>query len=194
MEESDSYGWMKDICRRYEGTSPAALLEAIMDAPECPPFGPAHHLAVGAALITCVRIVRDERSLLDSDLSELQARAAAVPGAACARWSVCGAAISAGMAFAILNQSAPLKEKGWSQGQAIVADIAAAIARSGRARCCKRDSRIAARVAAKALAEAFDARLDTDETPAVCETSEKNTVCSGDACPFFPKGSSARLR
>ena len=94
-------------------------------------------------------------------------------GAACAKWGVCGAAASCGMAFAILSGNAPLKKEGWGEGQCMVAQILAAIADAGAPRCCKRDSRIAVRVASSWFNDQLHAGLVESEPVRGCAVVSK---------------------
>ena len=138
--------WIVGMLMASTSTVPAELMEEVMADPRCPALGPIHHFVVGAVLLACWRNAEaapDRDELLTADLEEMLARSSSVPGAACARWGVCGAAASAGMAYAIARGNAPLREEGWQEGQLMVSDLLALIARSGRPRCCKRDSRVA---------------------------------------------------
>ena len=123
---------------------------------------------------------------LEDALNAMAERAAMVPGAACARWGVCGAAASCGMAFAIAAENAPLKADGWSEGQTMVSEILAAIAKAGAPRCCKRDSRIAVQVALSWFNGYFGAGFEQPSQVAVCVSMPHNTVCMGSACVYHP--------
>lgn len=118
-------------------------------------------------------------------MDELFDRASCVPGAACAKWGVCGAAASCGMAFAILSGNAPLKKEGWGEGQRMVAQILAAIADAGAPRCCKRDSRIAVRVASSWFNDQLHTGLVESEPVRGCAVCKQNSACLGSGCPFF---------
>ena len=183
MEESH-YQWVYEICNTWADTNPAELLEYLMSNDECPAFGPIHHFLVGATLLTCTYHVLG-RSDLNTALNELESRASCVPGAACAKWGVCGAAASCGMAFAIVSDNAPLRSQGWSEGQEMVSAILLRIAQAGAPRCCKRDGRIAIRTAVPWFNRCFDIELTgTDINPA-CKVSQKNSVCLGADCPYY---------
>lgn len=193
-DQDDSYAWAIDVCIESTGTDPAELLEQLMADEHCAAFGPVHHLLVGAALLACFRTIQfgdsaEGREQLQRDLVELGLRSANVPGAACARWGVCGAAASTGMAYAIIRENAPLKEEGWSEGQHMVAAILEDIASAGAPRCCKRDSRIAVRDAVKyfnaLLGDAGEMTLPASDP--VCAVFDKNTVCLHTKCPYFPR-------
>lgn len=127
---------------------------------------------------------RDER--LAEDLAQLRERSACVPGAACARWGVCGAAASVGMAYAIVAENATLKREGWSDGQLMVSRALERIAHTGSPRCCKRDSRIAVGEATKTFNHDFGCSLSMPERKPVCHSMEANSVCMGAECPYHP--------
>ena len=101
-----SLDWVKSACFAWleegAGADAGELLERLMADENCPAFGPAHHALVGAALLACSWRAVGKGELGDA-LDELFDRASCVPGAACAKWGVCGAAASCGMAFAILS-------------------------------------------------------------------------------------------
>lgn len=184
--EENSRRWIVEACLASEGLSPSRLVEELMADERCIAFGPVHHFLVGAAVLTCLRNAQGgtQREALASDLADLQARANLVPGATCARWGVCGAAASAGMAFAIASGNEPLKAAGWSEGQRMVARMGMAIADAGAPRCCKRDARIVADLAAQTFSEAFGVDLERAQVHGPCTAAVKNKVCLGEACPY----------
>lgn len=120
MAEERPYDWVVERLVTSTSTAPADLLEQVMVDPRCPAFGPLHYFVVGACLVTSWRIAEaapHRTDLLRADLEEMGERASCVPGATCARWGVCGAAASAGMAYAIVRGNAPLREDGWQEGR-----------------------------------------------------------------------------
>ena len=183
-----SLDWVKSACFAWleegAGADAGELLERLMADENCPAFGPAHNALVGAALLACSWRAVGKGELGDA-LDELFDRASCVPGAACAKWGVCGAAASCGMAFAILSGNAPLKKEGWGEGQCMVAQILAAIADAGAPRCCKRDSRIAVRVASSWFNDQLHAGLVESEPVRGCAVCKQNSACLGSGCPFF---------
>lgn len=183
-----SLDWVKSACFAWleegAGADAGELLERLMADENCPAFGPVHHALVGAALLACSWRAVGKGELGDA-LHELFDRASCVPGAACAKWGVCGAAASCGMAFAILSGNAPLKKEGWGEGQRMVAQILAAIADAGAPRCCKRDSRIAVRVASSWFNDQLHTRLVESEPVRGCAVCKQNSACLGSGCPFF---------
>ena len=182
--------WAKELCSACCSTFPDALLEELMEAPECNTFGPIHHYLVGAALLTCAHNKGFDLDLATA-LDELQKQASQVPGAACARWGVCGAAVSCGIALSIALNNAPLKAQGWSEVQLMVSDILNAIATSGAPRCCKRDSRIALQKAIPWFNRLLSIELSTSSDIPRCSITEKNTVCIADSCPYFNRNATS---
>lgn len=187
----DNMSWAVDECLGEVGEdiAPADLLEKLFLDPRCPAFGPDHHFIVGACLLTALAKAKGEGAdALLPRLSELGVRSSSVPGAACARWGVCGAAVSAGMAYAIASGNEPLKEDGWSEGQRMVARIGLAIADSGAPRCCKRDSRIAIEIATDAFERDFQVSFPEPRHPREgCSFTGANTVCLGENCRYHEK-------
>ena len=187
--DSDPRDWVTELCLTSDSTCPDDLLEEVMADPRCVPFGPIHHYIVGAVMLAAYRNAEaspDRDSRLAEDLAQLRERSACVPGAACARWGVCGAAASVGMAYAIVAENAPLRREGWSDGQLMVSRALERIARAGSPRCCKRDSRIAVDEAATTFAHDFGCALATPERRPVCRSMAFNSVCMGAACPYHP--------
>lgn len=184
-----STGWVIEKLLASTSTAPAELLEEVMADPRCPAFGPLHHFIVGATLLACRRNAKaapDREALLRADLEEMAARSSYVPGATCARWGVCGAAASAGMAYAIVRGNTPLREEGWQEGQLMVSELLALIARSGSPRCCKRDSRVAVAAAVPHFNAIGGPQMrETDVLP-TCATFPQNSACMGTDCPFYP--------
>ena len=175
-------------------TAPAELLEEVMADPRCPAFGPLHHFVVGATLLACWRNAEqspDRTSLLQTDLEEMVARSSSVPGATCARWGVCGAAASAGMAYAIVRGNEPLRKEGWQEGQLMVGELLSLIAHSGSPRCCKRDSRVAVAAAVPYFNALGGPQLRTSNEAPRCTTFPQNSVCMGTGCPFHPESSAS---
>lgn len=184
MADQVSYAWATELCQVSTSTCPADVLEELMAAPECSAFGPVHHYLVGAALLACVHNATGAGDL-SAQLSDLEQRSAAVPGGACARWGVCGAAASCGMALAAVLENAPLKADGWSENQLMVAAILQKIARAGAPRCCKRDARLAVREATVWFNKILGIDLTSPSAEPVCAVSGKNSVCLHDACPYY---------
>lgn len=187
--EKDSR-WIAEKCLESECADPSELMEDIFSDSRCVAFGPMHHFIVGACLLTAYsNAVGKGHEFLASALETLESRSSNVPGASCARWGICGAAISAGMAYAIVADNAPLKKEGWAEGQEMVAEIALAISKAGAPRCCKRDSRLAIEIAVKAFERDFGVRFSTATermcTHTPCAAAEVNSVCLGEGCAYY---------
>lgn len=189
----DEGAWITEACMRAcmeDGEiCPSRLFEAISADPRCVAFGPIHHYIDGAVMLSCFRAAQENPGngeRLAADLEELRRRSRYVPGGACARWGVCGAAASVGMAYAIVSQNEPLKKEGWSEGQMLVSRALEEIARAGSPRCCKRDSRIAIREATAFFNEQFGEMLEVPPDVPRCRSMAVNSVCMGTACSFHP--------
>ena len=186
--------WIIEKLVASASTAPAVLIEEIMADSRCVDFGPIHHFIVGATLLACRRnaeAATNRDTLLSDDLEEMLARSSCVPGATCARWGMCGAAASAGMAYAIVRGNAPLREEGWQEGQLMVSDLLARIARSGSPRCCKRDSRVAVAAAVPYFNAIGGPQMQECAEVPVCATFPQNSACMGRTCPFHPDHAAA---
>ena len=181
--------WIIEMLVASASIAPAELMEEVMADSRCPAFGPIHHFVVGATLLACRRnaeVATDREDKLRADLEEMLARSSGVPGATCARWGVCGAAASAGMAYSIVRGNAPLREEGWQEGQLMVSDLLARIARSGAPRCCKRDSRVAVAAAMAHFNALGGPQMAESDAMPTCASSGQNGACMGSGCPYYP--------
>lgn len=189
MSENTNF-WAIDFLTKSTEKDPVRLLEACFTNENCVAFGPIHHFLVGACLLAGYA---HANNLDDSELREylnlLSKESTKVPGAACARWGICGAAISAGMAYAIIAENAPLKTEGWSEDQSMVARIAEKIASGGAPRCCKRDSRWSVEIARDTFAKDFNVDFGktvmSEEIASPCIVASQNTVCLKSECPYY---------
>lgn len=189
MTDSNQNKWITDMLMGSTSTMPVEMLEDVMADPRCVAFGPIHHFIVGAVLLTCWRNAEASPnwdSLLAADLEKMAERSKAVPGSACAHWGVCGAAASAGMAYAIIRNNAPLKKEGWAEGQLMVSELLAAIAHAGTPRCCKRDARVAIREAIRHFNALGGPQLKESSAVPTCASFSANAACINEACPYFP--------
>lgn len=189
MTDSNQNEWITDMLMGSTSTMPAEMLEDVMADPRCVAFGPIHHFIVGGVLLACWRNAEaspNRDSLLAADLEKMAERSKAVPGAACAHWGVCGAAASAGMAYAIIRNNAPLQKEGWAEGQFLVSHLLAAIAHAGTPRCCKRDARVAIREAIRQFNDLGGPQLKESNAVPACASFAANTACIKEACPYFP--------
>lgn len=189
MTDSNQNKWITDMLMGSTSTTPAELLEEVMADPRRVAFGPVHHYIVGGVLLACWRNVEaspNRDSLLAADLEKMTERSKAVPGAACAHWGVCGAAASAGMAYAIIRNNVPLQKEGWAEGQLLVSHLLTAIAHAGTPRCCKRDARVAIREAIRHFNDLGGPQLKESNAVPTCASFSANTACIKEACPYFP--------
>lgn len=119
MAKDEQTGWIVEMLMASVSVAPAALLEEVMADERCVAFGPIHHFIVGAVLLACWRNAEasgERDAMLKDDLADLMSRSDCVPGATCARWGMCGAAASAGMAYAIVRGNAPLRSEAGRRG------------------------------------------------------------------------------
>ena len=178
----DTYELVRQLCEGETSRDPIAVLEKLMDLPECPMHGPIHHYLVGAALLTAYRNSGGEIELVGA-LKELECRASCVPGAACGLWGACGASISTGQYLSIVTGSGPLAEEPWGMCIGMTAKSLTALAEVGGPRCCKRDSYLSILAAIDHTAQCLGIQME--KTQPVCSRSHRNGQCIGKRCPFY---------
>lgn len=174
---------MIEYCLSTAEKDPVALATQLMQLPGVPIHGPVHHLLLPATLLTA--FYNETKAIeLKAALQEADKRSIEVPGAACAHWGACGAAIGTGMFVSILKDVGPLSLDTWREVGQLTAKSIDKISGLGGPRCCKRDSYLALAQAVAYSNESLGTHFPTD-TPS-CIFYSNNRQCKGKACPFFP--------
>jgi len=169
------------VCLAETSRDPIVIMEKLMSLPFCHMHGPEHHTMVGAALLTAYRNAGGELEL-ESALREMRARGKQVPGGACGFWGACGAGVSTGIFFSIVNGTTPLSGETWALGNQMTSAALGAIGSVGGPRCCKRDSYLAVLAAVDFTAKHLGVQMEK-HTP-TCSRSAQNNQCLGSRCPF----------
>lgn len=175
----------QEVCLQSHSTDPIAIMEAIMDQPAVHMHGPEHHVLVGSALLTAYANAGGQLDLRRA-LREMRERGKAYPGGSCGFWGACGAAVSAGMFFSIVQETTPLSADSWGLANQLTGRALQRIGAYGGPRCCKRDSY-------SALLETIDFIHENMNVPVtrpdhvVCHYFSHNRECLGAKCPYFPQ-------
>lgn len=170
-------------CRNSDSKNPVNLMLELMENPYIYMHGPEHHVLEGAAILTAYHNCGGELDLEEA-LQEMVRRGKEVPGGICGFWGCCGAAVSTGIAYSILQGATPVSGKSWSRCNRMTSLALSHIAEHGGPRCCKRNSFLAAETAVKVLAEETGIQLEMPDTLA-CTFSEENQQCLKGACPYY---------
>lgn len=173
-------------CLKSNEVSPIALQTQLMQLPGVPMHGPVHHLLLPAALLTAYCNCNLNNSIeLATALKIADQRSQDVPGAACAYWGACGAAIGCGIFVSIIKEVGPLSTDTWKEVGELTAKNIETISSLGGPRCCKRDAYLSLLETIEFCNKELSTNFST-ESP-TCIFFVNNKQCKGKACPFFPK-------
>lgn len=173
-------------CLESNSKNPVSLMQELMENPYIYMHGPEHHVLEGAALLTAYHNCGGELNIEEA-LQEMVRRGKEVPGGICGFWGCCGAAVSTGIAYSIIQKTTPLSGKSWSRCNQMTARALQQIAAHGGPRCCKRNSFLAAQTAAQVVAEETGVQLEMPEK-ITCGFSDENQQCLKNGCPYFNNG------
>jgi SAM-dependent methyltransferase len=172
---------IESICLASDETDMLRLLERITAHPAFPANGPDYHALVPAVILTTYRNLGG-RLAREAILTGIR-RGAQVAGGSCAFWGVCGAATGVGIAFSLILQANPMQARARQTVQTAVQQVLAEIAALRAARCCRRDSFLALRKAARLSRSLLPVPLRA-EAELDCRQWQGNTGCLGDRCPL----------
>ncbi len=172
------------VCLLSMETDMLRLFEEVRSHRCFPMHGPEHHGLVPGVILSAFR--NSGGDLTREAIVAGIRRGAMVPGGACAFMGTCGAATGVGVAFSMILEATPLTPSKRRDIQSLVADVIKAIAERKAARCCRRESYIALRIAAARSKELLSVTLKAEDDFS-CSQYAANRECIGSACPVFPK-------
>ncbi|MRR58931.1 MAG: SAM-dependent methyltransferase [Deltaproteobacteria bacterium] len=178
---------IEHVCINSEAHDPAALALTLMEHPALNMHGPEHHFLVPAVLLAgyaeIKNVSREEKAAL---IREARQRSEDVKGGFCGLHGACGAGIGTGIFVSLITGATPLSGIDRGRSNRMTAASLLAIAETGGARCCKRDSLLAIFTAVRFLQDEFAIQLSVD-TEIRCSFSHLNRECLEHACHFSPK-------
>jgi hypothetical protein len=178
----------RDVIERFcAGTAlvdPVEMAVSLMRHPAVKMHGPEHHFLVPAVLIAAwanaTGAAPAERGAL---VAEARRRSEPLLGGFCGIQGACGAGIGTGIFVSLATGATPLAGKARALANAMTARALEAVAGTGGARCCKRDSLLSILAAARFAREELGVALVARGRG--CEHSARNAECLDRACPFF---------
>jgi len=174
-----------EACLQETSKNPAEIFMKIANRDFIRIHGPEHHILDGAVLLTAYHNAGGGVDLANS-LEELARRGAAMPGAICGQWGVCGAVSSVGAALAIIDGTGPLSEDGtWGKHMLYTSRALGRLAEVGGPRCCKRDAFLALQEAVSFVNVNYETKLEQSDFK--CSYSSQNQQCIKLRCPFYKK-------
>jgi len=176
----DYLRFVRSYIAQCELTDPVAVFSAMREQFPFPLHGPEHHAMVPAAFLTAYRNSGGEidPKAIDDAVSE----GARLPGGTCAYWGGCSAALGMGVAYSAVLHASPLRARGRSAAQAIVARILQRLSDLKAPRCCRRESIIALQVGAECSADLLPHPIAAGHP--LCTQASLNRECIGKVCPF----------
>lgn len=178
----DGLAVIKRICATSSEKDLFALLHLIRSHPALAMHGPEHHALVPGVILACYR--NNGGELSENSIHIGIDRGSKIPGGACGFWGGCGAALGAGIAFAVIMEASPLTPGARQRVQKITAQVLDRLAGTKGARCCRRETMGALREAAAIARNELGIYLPVGEE-GVCDQSALNRQCIRAACPFW---------
>lgn len=183
FEERTKY--IMEACLQETSKNPIEIFKKVANQDFIRIHGPEHHILDGAVLLTAYYNVGGAIDLAKS-LEELARRGAAMPGAICGQWGVCGAVSSVGAALAIIDGTGPLSEDGtWGKHMLLTSKALGRLAEVGGPRCCKRDAFLVLQEAISFVNANYNVKLEQSDMK--CSFSSRNEQCIKTRCPFYKK-------
>ncbi len=173
---------IRTICTHTHETDMIRLLEEVRSDSRFPMHGPEHHALIPAVILATYRNLGGE--VTERDILTGIERGLCVPGGSCGFMGICGAAVGVGIAFSIILEANPLTPKPRQLVQEVLSEVIGALAVHEAARCCRRESILCLREAARLSEEILPVRLLADgDSP--CEQHDRNEECIRAGCPLF---------
>jgi hypothetical protein len=170
------------ICLTTGATDMLALFEEITAHPAFPDNGPEYHSLIPGVILATARNLGLQVS--EETLLAGIRRGGQMAGGSCAYWGICGAATGVGVAFSLLLEANPMKAEARQAVQAAVGQVLAWISALRAARCCRRDSVLALRKAARISSDLLPVTLSA-EAAVGCPAHRQKDGCLGRSCPLL---------
>jgi MoaA/NifB/PqqE/SkfB family radical SAM enzyme/SAM-dependent methyltransferase len=180
----DPKALIRTICTSTRETDMIRLLEEVRSDARFPMHGPEHHALVPAVILATYRNLGGEIS--ENDISTGIDRGLSIPGGSCGFMGICGAAVGVGTAFSIILEASPLTPKPRRAVQMVLSEVIGALAAYDAARCCRRESILCLREAARLSEGLLPVRLRAEEN-SPCGQHHRNEECIRAGCPLFPR-------
>ncbi|MRR54244.1 MAG: SAM-dependent methyltransferase [Deltaproteobacteria bacterium] len=175
---------IESACINSEARDPVSLAETLMKHPAMNMHGPEHHFLVPAVLLSTYAEMKDlpkeEKAGL---IRKARQRSEDVKGGFCGLHGACGAGIGTGIFVSLITSATPLSTSERGLSNRMTAESLLNIARTGGARCCKRDSLLAIFTAVQFLEAEFGIVLPANREIS-CAFSHLNRECLESDCPF----------
>ncbi|VFQ45160.1 DUF5714 domain-containing protein [Desulfoluna butyratoxydans] len=183
----DALSVVKHLCLTTRETDIITLFDKIKKHPAVPLHGPEHHFIVPGVITAAYRNAGG--AVGDEEILSAIRRGADIPGGTCAFWGGCGAALGTGIAFGIILKSTPVKATERQIIQKVTGRIITALGELEAARCCRRETLTAFKIASGLSADLLPIPLQANGTTH-CFQFNINKECIRSGCPWYVAGKS----
>jgi len=186
----DALSVVKHLCLTTQETDTITLFDKIKKHPAVPLHGPEHHFIVPGVITAAYR--NSGGAIGDEEILSAIRRGADIPGGSCAFWGGCGAALGTGIAFGIILRSTPVKAFERQTVQQITGRIITALGELEAARCCRRETLTALKIAADLSRDILPIPLQANGATH-CFQFNANKECIESKCPWYVEGEWERV-
>lgn len=178
------------ILKTYLNTdsiNPVEIAQEILNNPEFPVAGQAHHPLIACSLITAYANAMDSQEK-EAYINEGMMRANSLPGGFCAGFGADVAAISLGIAVSIVLNTNIRQEKDWARSKAhtLTGMGMLNIANNRGNRCCRRSTYSMLILGTNYFNHNMGCSLQTTpESEVKCNLREKNPLCNKTDCKYY---------
>lgn len=173
---------LKNLLLKSSETDLITLFKKTRHDAGFPVHGPEHHGLVPGVILTAYR--NSGGNITDKQIVEAIQKGGEQPGGACGYLGACGAATGAGIAFASVLESSPIKARQRAASMNVVGSILSEMSRVAAPRCCQRECYTALKQAAILSETLLPVRLKADDV-IKCSQHHLNRECIRKACPLF---------
>lgn len=179
---------ISEVCLETRSSNPLAIAREIMEAPDFPDAGQAHHPLVACSLLAaCANtgdFELDKQEVVEAGLE----KGDSIPGGFCAGFGADAAAISLGIAVSEVLDTNVKAETADARAKAhsLTGKGMLNIANNDGNRCCRRSTLSVLNLATNFFNHNLDASLEsTPESEVVCRLKEDNPLCNGKNCRYY---------
>ena len=178
---------IKTYCINSPSKNPLEMAQEIMSHPQFPVAGQAHHPLIAAVLVAAHRNAGGNSGA--EKIEEAVKRGNSLPGGFCAGFGADAAAIACGISVSVIkgNTISAQHATGRSLAHLLTGEGMLTVANNTGNRCCKRSVYSMIEVAGSFFARTMGTTFDGPQERACCPFTEKNKLCNGPSCKYFPK-------
>ena len=174
-------------CMESSAANPLEIVQKILQHPEFPIAGQAHHPLIAGSLISAYANAAkaDNQEKL---VEEGMRRANTIPGGFCAGFGADAAAIALGISVSVIltNNVKAESAGGRAKAHTLTGMGMLTVANNSGNRCCRRSTYSMLVLGANYFKNNLGIELDVvSEADVKCPLKTKNSLCNGEACKYY---------